>query len=133
MGSLTLFFSSSMTMAIIGLVFIGMGIQQPLNFIVPILTEVVEPILAKKFIATLVGFFISGCLFAGWIWNEIHHWKTATLYLLLIPHVVIFIFSFFFFEDTPQSLIKTKTAEEICISLNRIGRINLGEDNLITK
>ena len=37
------------------------------------------------------------------------------------------------FEDTPLSLLKTKNVQKICASLNRIGRINKGEDNLVSE
>ena len=52
---------------------------------------------------------------------------------MLIPYFLIFVFTILVFEDTPQSLLKTKTAKEICESLNRIGRINSGEDNLVSE
>ena len=37
-GCIILYLSSSMAMAVVGLVFIGIGIEQPLDFMVPILT-----------------------------------------------------------------------------------------------
>ena len=52
---------------------------------------------------------------------------------MLIPYTIIFIVLIFFFQDTPQSLLKTKTAEEICQAINKIGRINKGEDNIVTE
>lgn len=113
-GCFILYFSSSMTMAVIGLVMIGMGIQQPLDFMMPILTEIADPVLCQMFISTIVGWLIIGCLFSGWIWGQIRQWRHATLYLLLIPNIVICIIFFFLFEDTPQSLMKTRTADEIC-------------------
>ena len=55
------------------------------------------------------------------------------LYTCLIPYTLLFIGLIFFFEDTPQSLLKTKTAKEICQALNRIGKVNKGEDNIISE
>ena len=52
---------------------------------------------------------------------------------MLIPYTIIFIVLIFFFQDTPQSLLKTKTAKEICQAINKIGRINKGEDNIVTE
>ena len=76
----------------------------------PIITEIVDPFLSQRFITTIVAWLIVGCLFTGFVFSEIAHWRQATLFLLFIPYAVLLIAFLLLFQDTPQSLLKTKTA-----------------------
>ena len=83
--------------------------------------------------ATLNGPLIVGGMILSFAYGQIKEWRTVSVYFLLIPLVILLILVFLFFEDTPYSLLKSKTAKEISESLNRIGKINTGEDNLVSE
>ena len=53
--------------------------------------------------------------------------------MILLPLTLLLLLTIFIFQDTPYSLLKSKSAKEICESLNRIGRINKGIDNLVSE
>ena len=65
------------------------------------------------------------------MYGLIKDWRQVTLYFICISYTIMFLLVLFIFQDTPQSLLKTKTAKEICAALNRIGKMNLGEENII--
>ena len=73
-----------------------------------------------------------GGLFVTQMYGLIKDWRQVTLYFICISYLIMFLLVFFFFQDTPQSLLKTKTASEICQALNKIGKINLGVENIVS-
>ena len=77
--------------------------------------------------ATIGGIIVS--LMFEWL----KHWRHVGLYFML-PLFILELLGFaFIYEDTPLSLLKTKDVNKVCAALNRIGRINKGEDNLISE
>ena len=52
---------------------------------------------------------------------------------MLIPFALQLVCFLLIYEDAPLSLLKTKNTKKICASLNRIGRINKGKDDLISE
>ena len=131
-GSILLVTSSSMALAIISLFILGFGLASPYWYCISMVTEITEPRLSKSFTSTIDGAFSFGGILVSLMYGWVKDWRYVSLYLILIPGIIMWIITFLFVEDTPYSLIKSKSVAEICRSLNRIGKINKGEDNLIT-
>ena len=74
-----------------------------------------------------------GGIISSLVFSWVKHWRYASLYCILLPFALVLIGFIFLYEDTPMSLLRTKNVEKICASLNRIGRINKGEDNLVSE
>ena len=109
-GSLLLVFSSSLALASISLFLIGYGLSIPSCYIISIVTEVTEPNLSKKFIATINGPEIIGGMLISYAYGQIKEWRAVSIYFILIPTIILLIITILFLEDTPYSLLKSKSA-----------------------
>ena len=80
----------------------------------------------------IIGSTVGG-LFVPLAYDISPFWRPVTFYFILLPCLLMLIGVFFLLEDTPQALIKTSSAEEICQALNRIGRINGVTDQVLSE
>lgn len=70
----------------------------------------------------LGGMFVVGAFY----WFQ--DWRVVFFWFCLVPFIAIFIFSYFFVQETPQFLVKNYELDEIRLSLRFISRINGVED-----
>ena len=132
-GSLLMMVSQKIEVACVGLFIIGLGNMNPTKFGLAIISEITEQTLANKFISsTPIGVTIGGIL-TPVFYEAINNWRLFTLYFQLLPSILVFLVIFFIFEDTPQSMMKTGECDDICKALNRIGKINKGQSNIVSR
>ena len=132
-GSLMLVLSWNMAVAAVGLFVLGLGNFTIVRFAYAIISEITERGLASKFTSCLPVGVTTGGIVLSYFYTLVKHWRFMTLYFQLIPSAILLLITFFLLEDPPESLLKTKDSERIRQALNKIGRINKGEDNLINE
>ena len=71
-----------------------------------------------------------GAMLIGVGFQEIGHWRPATLYIGIIPIAIMFILVYFFVQESPKFLLR-KGPVEACRVLNWIGKINTGNPELV--
>ena len=122
-----------MAIAAVGLFILGLGNFTIVRFSFAIISSITERELANKFISCLPLGVTTGGIILSYFYTLVKHWRFMTLYFQLIPSILLLLATFFLLEDPPESLLKTKNLERIRNALNKIGRINTGEDNIISE
>jgi len=94
--------------------------------------EVVDYYIRQKYSVALEIFFGLSGVCVGLVYLAFGQWRIITGCFILLPAVVQLFMLIFYLEETPKFLIKK--GKDIAIkSLNRVGKINLGEDELVTE
>lgn len=119
-------------MAGIGLFMIGGGSDAAVNVCFNFFGEVVEFNTRQKYSVILQFSFPFGVIVITTAFLWIHDWQIVTLIFLVIPSTVAMIFIFIYIEETPQFLLRGSIDNSLK-SLNRIGKINLGLQNILTE
>ena len=128
-GMLMVFTASSMGIAVFGLFVVGLSNSPNLRIIQVIVSETTEKELKQTFLSTQLGAFGIGSLLVGILYPSIGHWRTSILLCGILPGLVIMVGFFFIIEDTPKFLMRS-TPEEAARALNKIGKINTGNENM---
>lgn len=79
-----------------------------------------------------VGYTLSAVVISL-AYNYLQNWRSVTLCLLVLVSALILFLTVFFLEDSPSSMIKSRNVAYTCSILNRIGKINKGEENIISE
>ena len=74
-----------------------------------------------------------GSIFITFVYQETKNWRHSILFANVIPIIVIMGLAYYFVQDTPKSLIKSKSAEEACRILNWISNLNGKGDSVFTE
>ena len=111
LGCLLLLICQSLLLACIGLFAIGFGNFVCVRLSVPIISEITEKHLANKFISSLMVASTIGGILIAFAYYGVKEWRTVILWFHFLPSILIFVFTLLILRDTPQSLLKTKTAE----------------------
>ena len=123
-GSLTMFLSQSMAMAIVGQAIMGFSTLLLMRFNVATISNITEPKLSEKFVSTLQGFYSFGGLIGPFAFAAIKHWRYVILYCYCFPFTLLLILCFVFFQDSPRYLLRKCTASEATKTFNFIAQIN---------
>ena len=120
-------------MACVGLFFAGAGCESTIRISMAIFAEIVEYNKRQAYsIALEIGFGVSGIL-VGLLYWALKDWRIIIIIFCCVPCFILLLVMIFFLEETPKFLITKGTPEKAEKALNKIGKINTGESNLITQ
>ena len=73
---------------------------------------------------TLIAGATIGGLSSSFVFWNLKNWRYVGYLFMLIPSIVVLAVTFFFLEETPKFLIKSRNSEKILRSLEKIAKIN---------
>ena len=68
----------------------------------------------------------------GGLYFLFRHWRPIMIFFCAIPGIVVLFLFIFYVEDTPKFLVTRKGIEKTVKSLNRIAKINLNKNGVIS-
>lgn len=109
-GSLLMYFSPSLVLAVLGQYLIGFGKYPIIKFGVALVSDITKPSLASKLIAIVQVGYSLGAIIGSCAYGSLKHWRAVVLYFSLIPYTFTLIVAFIFLKDTPRYLLRKCTA-----------------------
>ena len=132
-GIFLLSIAQNMAMACVGLFFAGAGCESAIRISVAIFAEIVEYNRRQTYsIALGIGFGVSAIL-VGLLYWIFRDWRTIIIVFCCVPCFILLIILVFYLEETPKFLLTKANPEKAEKALNKIGRVNKGLTNLITR
>jgi MFS family permease len=131
-GNVLFVVSPNLTVAGIALLIIGFAFYSANGQCAIFISEVFDADVRNKFIIFLFVFYTFGSMTAVLMFYTIYNWQLIWIICMGIPSVAVLASIILLIEETPQFLLRMGV-ERAMKSLNKIGKINKGVSNIITK
>ena len=117
--------SQNIYFALVGQFLALFGSLPTLRTSMSIVADVTEPVLRQRFVSCLLAANAVGAIFGGAMYPLIGHWRLASLYIGLLPSLLLTLLLIAILKDSPRFILRNaENAEEAAEEFNKIGRIN---------
>ena len=130
LGTVIVACSVNIYMVAVGLFFSGCGCDAAINICFFFFGEVVGDERRQKYSVFVQIFFTLGAMIITFFFSVIDSWRINWICLVTVPAIIELLLLIFYIEETPQFLLK-KGVAVTKKALNRIGRINKNQDNIL--
>jgi OCT family organic cation transporter-like MFS transporter 4/5 len=131
LGILTCVAAPNITVASVGLFFVGVGAASASNIGLIYMVEVFESNLRQKSMAAISVCSTIGGMAATLFYYLFKDWWKTTVYSLLLPAVAALILMLIFLQESPMFLLRQGATHAQHV-MNKIARLNTGRSDLIT-
>ena len=131
-GSILVACSVNIYMAAIGMFLCGFGSDVSVNIAFFFFGEVVGDEKRQKYsVFVQIWFPVGSIIITSFFWF-MDDWRIIWIIVLVVPCVIGLVLMYFFCYETPQFLTK-KGVDHTLKYMNKIGQINSGIDNILTR
>ena len=123
-GSLLMYVSSSLAVAVLGQYLIGFGKYPLIKFGIALISDITKPSFSQKLIPSIRASYSFGAILGSFAYGSLKHWRVVVLYFSFIPYAFTLILTFIFLRDTPRYLLRKCTATEAKDSLDFVAKVS---------
>ena len=122
--------STQIYIVLLALFILGFGTVTKYTTCFVSVAEIVDSEMRQKYLVLFEVGQAIGTLLVGVFYYLIPHWRYNMMITNIAPLALCLLIFIFFLQETPKYLVKNP--ENAVKSLNRIAKINKGEDNVVT-